>query len=128
MVVPLLVILGWRAHRGHLRAQLVWLGCLAFTVYNYAIYAFFVQFAPLFPVLVAVLGLALYALLGGLATRDVATVGARTALRDAGDATVAAQLSWLALACLPILITPVVAQARGHEAGWAATGPIGLSS
>jgi hypothetical protein len=28
LVAPLLVILGWWAHRGHLRAYLVWVGCL----------------------------------------------------------------------------------------------------
>ena len=38
MVAPLLAILGWRADRGHLGAYLAWVGCLAFTVYNYAIY------------------------------------------------------------------------------------------
>lgn len=196
LVAPLLVILGWRAHQGHLRAQLVWFGCLSFTVYNYAIYAFSIQFGLLFLVWIAILGLALFALIGALATLDVATVRTRFAVRAMrgpawfliaiaalftflwlseivpdlvagapsrsahdwnvptnpvhvldlafflpavattgvlllrrrvwGYATVAAQLTWLILTCLPILVTPLVAQARGHEPGWAVTGPIGL--
>jgi len=65
LVAPLLVVLGWRAHRGHIRAHLVWVGCLAFTVYNYAIYAFSIHFGPLFLVWVAVLGLSMFTLIGG---------------------------------------------------------------
>jgi hypothetical protein len=42
-----------------------------------------------------------------------------------GYATAAGQLVWLALTCLPILVTPLVAHARGHAAGWAVTLPIG---
>ena len=42
-----------------------------------------------------------------------------------GYATVAGQLVWFALTCVPILITPLVASARGHESGWAVTLPIG---
>lgn len=43
-----------------------------------------------------------------------------------GYATAAGQLTFLALTCLPILVTPVVANARGHEPGWAVTAPIGV--
>lgn len=195
VVAPLLVILGWRA-QGDLRAHLVWFGCLAFTVYNYAIYAFSVHFGPLFLVWVAVLGLSLFALIGGLATVDADAIKSRfraQAMRGPalllmalavmfallwlseivpdlvtgspsrsaagwkvptnpvhvldlasflpavatsgflllrhhawGYATVAGQLTWLALTGLPILATPIIAQARGHEAEWAVTGPIGL--
>lgn len=70
-----------RASRGSLRAYLGWTGCLAFTVYNYAIYAFSIQFGPLFLVWVAVLGLSVFALLGGLVTLPAATVKARFAGR-----------------------------------------------
>ena len=70
LVAPLVLILGWRAHRGHLSAYLGWLGCVAFTVYNYAIYAFSIHFGPLFLVWIGVLGLSLFALLGSLATVD----------------------------------------------------------
>jgi hypothetical protein len=83
LVVPLLVVLGRRATRGSLAAYLGWLGCLTFTVYNYAIYAFSVHFGPLFLVWVAVLGLSSFALIGGLATLNVAAVERRYAGRGA---------------------------------------------
>jgi hypothetical protein len=51
-------------------------GLLAFTVYNYAIYTFTIHFGPLFLVWVAVLGLSVFALIGGLATLDAAAVKA----------------------------------------------------
>lgn len=194
LVAPMVVVLGRRARLGSLRAHLTWLGCLAFTVYNYAIYAFSIHFGPLFLVWLAVLGTATFALIGGLATVDWPAIGVHqrplrgTALfligaaalfallwlseivpdllagdpsRSAADwrvptnpvhvldlafflpalatsgflllrrrpwgyATAPGQLTWLALTCLPILVTPMVAQARGHEAGWAVTAPIGL--
>jgi len=79
VVAPLLVALGVWAIRGEIRAYLGLLGCLAFTVYNYAIYAFSVHFGPLFLVWVAVLGLSVFALVGGLATLDATAVKARFA-------------------------------------------------
>ncbi|MHA6781920.1 hypothetical protein ACVGOW_13135 [Pseudonocardia saturnea] len=81
IVAPLLVVLGVAASRGSLRAYLGWTGCLAFTVYNFAIYAFSVQFGPLFLVWVAVLGLSVFALVGGLATLPAEAVKARFAAR-----------------------------------------------
>jgi hypothetical protein len=72
VVSPLLVVLGLRAAHGSVRAYLCWLGCLAFTTYNYAIYAFTIHFGPLFLPWVAVLGLSTYALLGGAAALDTA--------------------------------------------------------
>lgn len=196
LVAPLLLVLGWRAHRGHLGAYLGWLGCLGFTVYNYAIYAFSIHFGPLFLVWVGVLGLSIFALLGSLATVDTSAIQARFAARPLrwpgwflivaaalfsllwlseilpdllaqrpsrsasqwnvptnpvhvldlafflpaaatsgvlllrrhrwGYATAAGQLTWLALTCLPIMVTSLVADARGHKPGWAVTGPIGL--
>ena len=73
-VAPLLVVLGARARRGSVRAYTGWLGCVTFTAYSYAIYAFSVHFGPLFPVWVAVLGLSFYALLGALTTGDAVAV------------------------------------------------------
>ncbi|MEO8106932.1 MAG: hypothetical protein ABI720_06395 [Actinomycetes bacterium] len=70
IVAPLMVFFGWRALRGSLAAYLVWLGFVAFTVYNYVIYAFSIQFGPLFLVWVAVLGASLVALIGGAASLD----------------------------------------------------------
>lgn len=196
LVSPLVVVLGWRAHCGHLSAYLAWLGCLAFTVYSYAIYAFSVHFGPLFLVWVAVLGLATFALIGGLCTLDMATVRERFTghagrwpawflialavlfillwLREIvpdlvagapsrsastwrvptnpvhvldlafflpaavtsgilllrrhrlGYTTAPGQFTWLALTCLPILVTPLVASTRGHQAEWMISGPIGV--
>jgi len=43
-----------------------------------------------------------------------------------GYATATGQLAWLALTCLPILVTPFVANAHGHQPGWAVMLPIGI--
>jgi hypothetical protein len=74
IVSPLWLILLALALRGSLRAYLLWLGVLTFTVYNYVIYTFSVPFGPLFLLWVAVLGISLYALIGGVATVDHKTV------------------------------------------------------
>lgn len=196
LVAPLMAVLAVSASRGSLRAYLCWLGFLAFTIYNYAIYTFAVHFGPLFLVWIGVLGLSLFALIGGMSTLDGATVkawfGHRAApmpawtlivvatlfswlwLREivpdllagrpstsAGDwslptnpvhvldlafflpavvasgalllrrhpvgfATAPGQLTWIALTCMPILVTPFIASARGHEPGWATMAPIGV--
>ncbi len=67
---PALLLLAWAASRGSVRAYLGWLGVLVYSVYAYAIYAFDVRFNALFLVYVAVLGLSIYALVGGLAAID----------------------------------------------------------
>jgi hypothetical protein len=74
VVAPLTVVLGIRARRGSVRAYTCWLGCLAFTAYSYAIYAFSIHFGPLFLAWLAVLGLSFYALLGSLTTVDTTVV------------------------------------------------------
>jgi hypothetical protein len=196
LVAPLLSMLAVRASRGGMRAWLCWLGCLAFTVYNYAIYAFSLHFGPLFLLWVAVLGLSLFALIGGLTAlprralttrvdadrvrwvgwfliavavlfgllwlREIvpdllagrsstsaaawrvptnpvhvldltfflpAVFASGLALlrrRWLGAATAAGQLTFLALMCLPILVTPVVAQLSGHTPVWSVGGPVGV--
>ena len=72
----------WRL-RGSLRAYLLWLGVLTFTVYNYVIYTFSIPFGPLFFLWVAVLGLSTYALIGGLVAIDHGAVAARFTSRRA---------------------------------------------
>ncbi|TCC08505.1 hypothetical protein [Kribbella soli] len=196
LVAPLTAVLGVLASRGSLRAYLCWLGFVAFTVYNYAIYAFSIHFGPLFLVWVAVLGLSLFAMIGGLATLDTASV--KEHFRDRGEplpawflivvaalfavlwlseivpdllagnpstsatewkvptspvhvldlafflpaalasgvlllrrhpvgyATAPAQLSWVVLTCLPILVGPFVADSRGHKPGWTVMAPLGV--
>lgn len=74
LVSPLWLICAVLALRGSLRAYLVWLGVLAFTVYNYVIYTFSVPFGPLYPLWLAVFGISLYALIGGVASLDHAAV------------------------------------------------------
>jgi hypothetical protein len=194
-VAPLVALLAFWAGRGSLGAFLCLPGFLAFTAYNYAIYAFSIHFGSLFLVWVAVLGLSIFALVGVLATADMSAIKQRFAGRAmpgpawfligvaalfallwlseivpdmlAGDpsrsarewnvptnpvhvldlafflpgvitsgvlllrrhplgyATAAGQLVWIGLTCVPILITPLVATARGHAPGWAVTLPIG---
>jgi hypothetical protein len=196
IVGPLLLVLAVLAVRGALRCWLCWLGLLSFTVYNYAIYAFSINFGPLFLVWVAVLGLALFALIGGLAALGTLPVETRLAAAPVrltgwfliaiatlfvmlwlseivpdllagrastsaedwkvptnpvhvldlafflpavflsgvlllrrhrfGYATGPAQLIFLGLTCLPILITPPIANARGHDAGWSVLVPISV--
>lgn len=74
LVAPSLIVLAIGATRGSLRARLCWFGCLAFTAYNYAIYAFSIHLGPLFLPWVAVLGLSVFAPVGGLATVDAPAV------------------------------------------------------
>ena len=65
------------AARGSQRAWLVWLGALSYVVYSFVIYAFAVQYNRLFLAYVAVLGCALWALIGGMASTDWEGVKAR---------------------------------------------------
>jgi len=73
---PALLILAPLALRGSLRAFLLWLGVLTFTVYNYVIYTFSIPFGPLFLLWVAVLGLSIFALIGGVTSVDHRAVAA----------------------------------------------------
>lgn len=80
---PALLILAALALRSSLRAYLLWLGVLTFTVYNYFIYAFSIPFGPLFLLWVAVLGLCLYAMIGGVTMIDHTATAARFTSRRA---------------------------------------------
>ena len=73
-VSPLWLVVAALALRGSLRAYLVWLGVLAFTVYNYVIYTFSVPFGSLFLLWVAVFGLSVYSLIGGVTAVDYKAV------------------------------------------------------
>lgn len=74
VVYPALLVLAVLAARGSLRAHFAWVGVLAYSAYSYLLYAGYVHFSPLFLVYVAVLGLSVYALIGGLALLDPARV------------------------------------------------------
>lgn len=77
VVCPAMVVLALLARRGSLAAHLAWLGTLAFTVYNYVIYTVSIYVGPLFLPWVVVLGLCLYALVGGCLMPDPRAVAAR---------------------------------------------------
>jgi hypothetical protein len=69
---PTLLVLAYVATRGSLRAYLACISVLAYSVYTFAIYTFDIHFGPLFLVYVAVFGLSIWALIGALASLDVA--------------------------------------------------------
>ena len=71
-----MAVLAFLAARGSLPAYLAWLGTLMYSAYTYAIYSFSVHLGPLFLVYVAVLGLSVYALAGGVSSLDPARVRA----------------------------------------------------
>jgi hypothetical protein len=77
VALPVLVVSAILALRGSMRGHLVWLGALGYLLYTYLSYALAIEFNPLFLVYVALLGLSLYALIGGLATTDFARIKAR---------------------------------------------------
>ena len=194
VVVPLTIVLGRLARHGSVKAYVCWVGCVMFTAYSYAIYAFSVHFGPLFMPWVAVLGLACYAFVGGLVTVDSSVVrnwfaaraqpvAAWTLIvvatlftllwlkeivpdnlagrpsasaadfnvptnpvhvldlalflpaalasgvlllkrRPAGYTIAPGVLVFFALTCVPILLTPIVANARGHDPAWTVAAPI----
>jgi hypothetical protein len=76
VALPVLVVSAILALRGSMRAHLVWQGALGYLVYTYASYALAIEFNSLFLVYVALLGLSLYTLIGGLATTDSAEIKA----------------------------------------------------
>jgi hypothetical protein len=76
VAIPALVIAMALTARGSLRAQIVWLGALAYILYNALFFAFSVAFNPLFLVYIAVLSLALWSLVALLMAVDVASLRA----------------------------------------------------
>ena len=83
VAAPAMILLAALALRGSLRAYLLWLGVLTFTVYNYVIYTFSIPFGPLFLLWVAVLGMCIYALIGGVTAVDHRAVAAHYTSRRA---------------------------------------------
>jgi len=77
VALPGLIISAILAGRQSPRARLIWLGVLVYLVYSYAVTSFTVSFNALFLVYVASLGCSSYALIGGLATADLAGIKAR---------------------------------------------------
>jgi hypothetical protein len=78
IAVPLLLAALTLSIRGSGRAQLVWLGMLDYTLYNYAFYLFGTSFNSLFLVYVALFTLSIFALICGLAAVDVRSIVQRS--------------------------------------------------
>lgn len=67
VVIPAMLLTGFRAAKGSLRSYLIWIGLVLYVIYAYVIYAFFVHFNQLFLLYVAILGLSFYSLALSLA-------------------------------------------------------------
>ncbi|TDO48367.1 hypothetical protein EV651_123133 [Kribbella sp. VKM Ac-2571] len=72
VVLPVMLVLAVAAARGSVRALVAWAGTVVYAAYAYVIYAFAMHFGPLFLLYVAVLGLAVWALIGFFADIDTA--------------------------------------------------------
>jgi hypothetical protein len=77
VAVPLLLASWWRAATGSLRARAVWLGAVAYLLYNAVMFCFATPFNRMFLVYVAMLGLAVATLAAGLALTPYARVDER---------------------------------------------------
>jgi hypothetical protein len=107
VVMPTVAVSAWLVARGSNRARLVWLGALVYAVYTYVIAAFEVRFNPLFLVYIALLGCALYALIGGVAATDMNGIKERFANR-APVKSVSAFLSLLAVTFYAVWLSEAV--------------------
>jgi len=87
LIAPFWLILAALALRGSVRAYLLWLGVLTFTVYNYVIYTFSIPFEVLFLLWVAVLGMSLFSLIGGVVSMDYQAVASAFTSRRAVQVT-----------------------------------------
>jgi hypothetical protein len=74
LATPLLLGGMAAARRGSARGRIVWLGALAYALYNYHFYLFGAAFNDLFLVYVALVGLSIWALILALTTTDPSAV------------------------------------------------------
>jgi hypothetical protein len=81
VAVPILIAATIGSLRGSLRAQLVWLGMLDYTLYNYAYYLFGTAFNRFFLIYVALFTLSIWALILSLTKVDVRGVRQRFRLQ-----------------------------------------------
>ena len=96
VAVPLLAWALWAARRGSIRAQLVWVAMLAYTVYDYALYVFGSEFNAAFLLHVAVFAAAVAGLALALSTLDITGIAARFSSRTPAR-WIAGLLAFLAL-------------------------------
>jgi hypothetical protein len=74
VAVPTLVVAMVLASRGSSRARLVWIGALAYAVYNFAFYVFGAAFNDLFLVHVVAFSSSIFALILTMTNLDVSTI------------------------------------------------------
>jgi hypothetical protein len=84
LVAPILVISVVLVRRGSRRAVAVWIGALAYGVYNYAYYAFGAAFNDVFVLHIAVLSLSIWATVLATASLDVGAVAGSFAVGRGG--------------------------------------------
>ena len=77
VAAPILVASTLLARRGSRAAQAVWLGALAYSLYNYAYYVFGAAFNDIFVLHIALFSLSIAALVLAIANIDVAAIAAR---------------------------------------------------
>lgn len=75
VAVPLLLTALVLARRGSQRAALVWVGALAYMIYNYAFYLFGAAFNAFFLLYAALFTLSFYALVLALSIMDISGIG-----------------------------------------------------
>ncbi|ABR50355.1 conserved hypothetical protein [Alkaliphilus metalliredigens QYMF] len=77
LAVPLLAISLVLSKQGSQRAQLVWLGMLFYTLYNYAFYLFGAAFNSLFLIYVTLFTFSIFALIFGISSLNIKIIGER---------------------------------------------------
>ncbi|UMZ74428.1 hypothetical protein [Natranaerofaba carboxydovora] len=77
LAVPLLTLSLVLSEKGSERAQLVWLGMLFYTLYNYAFYLFGAAYNSMFLIYVALFTLSIFALILGVSSINVKVIAQR---------------------------------------------------
>src|SRR5688572_11273683 len=77
VAAPVLIASMLLARRGSRAAQAVWLGALAYSLYNYAYYVFGAAFNDIFVIHIALFSLSIAALVLAVANMDVGAIAAR---------------------------------------------------
>jgi hypothetical protein len=75
IAVPGLIVATLMARRGSARGQLVWIGLLAYMLYNYVFYLYGATFNRFFLLYVALVALSITALIVSVASLDVQAIG-----------------------------------------------------
>lgn len=100
-VVPALAASIYYSRRGSLRAQIVWLGLIAWVAYNYVIYSYGVNFTRVSLVYVAIMSLAIFTLVVVIRRVDTALLGSQ--FQPSMPRRVVAVYLWLVAAVFSLL-------------------------